>query len=82
MTEEYERCRKCGKLVRVIRRKGRRILIEPKDVWAVPDDGPVTETFVREDGTKMKGYDPDLGPDTVGAEKVYRMHGGPCGGKA
>lgn len=55
MTEEYERCRKCGKLVRVIRRGDKRYTVDPKKIWAVPANRVDVENIVKETGVLFKG---------------------------
>ena len=71
-------CRKCGKQISIITwRAYRSVLVDPEAVDVVPD--PDGEEFVRNDGSKVRGREADIG--TIQTEPAYRMHRTTCGRK-
>lgn len=74
MKDTFRPCRKCGKPVGIINtRPYRSILVDAETVFVHPD--PLGETFIRIDGSKMRGK-PDTRWDDDGkeAEAVWRPH--------
>lgn len=71
-------CRHCGREIAIIEEKlYRKIVVDAEAVWVRADhDG---ETFVRVDGTKVKGVEAEIG--TAQAEPAYRPHAKTCRGK-
>ena len=72
--DSFKRCRKCGKMIGIIRERAyRKIIVDADPVDVFPDN--LGETFIRYDGSKMRGtqatrYD----DDRVVAEIVWRPH--------
>lgn len=75
--ETTRACRKCGRLIGVIEcGVYRKIVIDAQAAEVVADQEG--ETFVRIDGTKMRGREAEPGTIQAGTEWVYRPHR--CGG--
>ena len=76
MRNAVQKCRKCGRPVFVITwGVYRKVLVDAEAVYVVPD--PEGETFVRIDGSKIRGREAEIG--TVQAEPAYRPHRKSCG---
>ena len=74
--ESFKRCRLCGKKIGIIAwGVYRKVLVDAEAVYVVPD--PEGETFVRIDGSKIRGREAEIG--TVQAEPAYRPHRKSCG---
>lgn len=72
--DSFKRCKYCGKMIGIIQeRPYRKIIVDANPVFVFPD--PLGETFIRIDGSKMRGtpstrYEDDRTED----EAVWRPH--------
>ena len=74
--DSFKRCRCCRKKIGIIAwGVYRKVLVDAEAVYVVPD--PEGETFVRIDGSKIRGREAEIG--TVQAEPAYRPHRKSCG---
>lgn len=76
--DSFKRCRKCGKMIGIIRERAyRKILVDAEAVLVMPDK--LGDTFIRIDGTKMEGREVFIDVDSLtgtlpGHEYAYRPH--------
>ncbi len=72
--DSFKRCRKCGKMIGIIRERAyRKIIVDADPVTVFPDN--LGDVFIRIDGSKMRGIpDTRYDDDRVEAEIVWRPH--------
>ncbi len=72
--DSFKRCRKCGKMIGIIRERAyRKIIVDAEAVNVIPDK--LGDIFMRVDGSKMRGIEAPIDKQ-AGAitEYVYRPH--------
>ena len=79
--DSFKRCRRCGKMIGIIKERAyRKIIVDAEAVPVVPD--PLGETFIRIDGSKLRGKELSIdaavalerGTSKNATEYVYRPH--------
>lgn len=76
--DSFKRCRKCGKMIGIIRERAyRKILVDAEAVLVMPDT--TGEIFIELDGRKIKGREADFEEKAAygvpgGPEYAYRPH--------
>ena len=79
--DSFKRCRKCGKMIGIIRERAyRKILVDAEAVLVMPDK--LGDTFIQVDVRKLKGREADFEEKAAygvpgGPEYAYRPHS--CG---
>ena len=72
--DSFKRCRKCGKMIGIIRERAyRKIIVDADPVTVFPDK--LGDIFIRIDGSKMRGTtDTSYEDNRTESEIVWRPH--------